>query len=339
VSNQSNISRRSFLAGTIGSALALSEQPAAATPIESPSLTKADFDRMMTELSNWGRWGKDDQKGTVNLITAAKRKDAVSLVREGITISLAHNQDTQKSLDNPTPLVHVMDRYGVVDQPEVGFAMDTYTMTYHGTFYSHMDALSHICYEGKMYNGLPESLVTSSGASKLDIIAFKDGVVTRGVLMDIPRLKGVPYLEPETQIYPRDLDACEKQSRTKITSGDMIFIRTGRWARRSAKGPWDLHQRTAGLFPTCARWLKQRDVGVLASDVLSDQYPSPIKGVVDPIHALVISALGTPMFDNLDLEELTVTAKRLQRWEFMVTAAPLRIPGGTGSPVNPLAIF
>jgi kynurenine formamidase len=327
------------LAGAISSTLPLSGRPARETPIGTRSLTKADFDHMMIELSNWGRWGKDDQKGTINLITADKRKHAASLVREGTSISLAHNLDRQKSVDNPTPLIQVLDRFGVRDQPEIGFDMDTYTMTYHGTFYSHMDALCHVFYESKMYNGFPAGLVTSGGSPNLDITAFKDGIVTRGVLLDVPSLKGVPYLEPETQIYPEDLDGCEKQARTKVTTGDMVFIRTGRWARRSEKGPWDLHQRTAGLFPTCARWLKQRDVAVLASDVLSDQYPSPIKGVVDPVHGLMIVALGTPLFDNLDLEELTATAKRLQRWEFMVTAAPLRIPGGTGSPVNPLAIF
>jgi len=339
MSNDSDVSRRSFLAGAIGAALVLPEKATADAAIEPSSLTQADFERMMTELSNWGRWGKDDQMGTVNLITAAKRKHAASLVREGTTVSLAHNQDSEKSLDNPLPLIHVMNSLGGVDHPGLSFAVDTYTMTYHGISYSHMDALCHCFYDHKLYNGFPPNVVTNAGASKLDITAFKDGIVTRGILMDIPRLKGVSYLEPGTPISPEDLDAWENKARVKVTSGDMVFIRTGRWACRAEKGPWALNHSAAGLYATCARWLKQRDVAALASDAVSDVLPSGVEGVNNPIHGLVIVALGTPIFDNLDLEELSKTANRLRRWDFMLTAAPMRIPGGTGSPLNPLAIF
>src|ERR1700730_19228415 len=117
MSNDSDVSRRSFLAGAIGAALVLPEKATAEPAIHPSSLTQADFERMMTELSNWGRWGKDDQMGTVNLITAAKRNHAASLVREGTTVSLAHNQDSEKSLDNPLPLIHVMNSLGGVDHP------------------------------------------------------------------------------------------------------------------------------------------------------------------------------------------------------------------------------
>jgi kynurenine formamidase len=337
--DESHVSRRSFLVGAVGAALARPEKPAAVGAPGPPSLTLADIDRMMTELSNWGRWGKDDQMGTVNLITPAKRKQAASLVREGSTVSLAHNQETKKFLDNPLPLIHIMEAIGGSDLPGFSSSKDTYTMTYHGIFYSHMDALCHYCYGRKLYNGHPADVVTSEGASKLAITAFNSGIVTRGVLMDIPRLKGMPYLEPGTPIYPEDLEACEKQERVTVGSGDMIFIRTGRWACRAEKGPWVLSDKVAGLYTTCARWLKQRDVAVLASDAVSDVFPSMVEGVKNPIHGLVIVALGTPIFDNCDLEELSATASRLDRWEFMLTAAPMRIPGGTGSPLNPLAIF
>jgi hypothetical protein len=119
----------------------------------------------------------------------------------------------------------------------------------------------------------------------------------------------------------------------------MVFIPTGLWACRAEKGPWVPSDKVAGLYATCARWLKKLDVAVLASNTVSDVFPSKVEGVNNPIHGLVIVALGTPIFDNCDPEELSATANRLHRWEFMLTAAPMRIPGGTGSPLNPLAIF
>jgi kynurenine formamidase len=338
-------------AHAVGSAPKVSEHPAtagaeferapsaAAGAVEPATLTLADIERMLTEISNWGRWGKDDQMGTVNLITPAHRRHAASLVREGLSVSLAHNQETMPSLDNAQPLIRVMNTIAGSDEPKFSLSTDTYTMNYHGYFYSHMDALCHFAHGRRLYNGTPSGTTTSAGASKLDITAFKDGIVTRGILMDIPRLKNVPYLEPGTAVLPEDLDAWEKQARVKVASGDMVMLRTGRWARRAAKGPWAIPEKVAGLHVSCVRWLRQRDVAVLASDAVSDVFPSRVEGLRDPIHCLVIVGLGTPLFDNLDPEEVSETANRLRRWEFMFTAAPMRIPGGTGSPINPLAIF
>jgi kynurenine formamidase len=221
----------------------------------------------------------------------------------------------------------------------VTFAFDTYTMNYHGFFFSHMDALSHCFWDHKLYNGVSPDVVTNDGAQKLDIAAFKDGILTRGVLMDIPKLKGVPYLEPDTLIYPEDLDEWEKKAHLKVASGDMLFLRTGRWACRAAKGPWNIGRSSAGLYATCVKWLKERDISVLASDTGSDVVPSRIEGVGNPIHALVLVALGTPIFDNLDLEAVSETCSKMNRWEFMATAAPMVIPKGTGSPLNPIATF
>ena len=349
MANDFSVSRRTLLARTMGALLVSTAGHLAVTAgtapgrkptdgrIDTPALTKGDIDRLMTELSNWGRWGKDDQMGTVNLITAKKRKQALSLVHEAIVVSLSHSQDIEKSLDNTQPLIHIMN--GASERTASGIATDTYTMTYHGSYYTHMDALSHMSYNGHMYNGYSQDAVTDAGASKLDIAAFKSGIVTRGVLMDIPRLMNILYLEPETVIYPEHLDAWEKQARLKVASGDMVLIRVGRWARRNDKGPWAQSRSSAGLHATCARWLKDRDVSVLASDATSDTHPSNIDGEPLPIHKLVIVALGTPIFDNCDLEALSETANRLRRWEFLVTASPMVIPGGTGSPLNPLAIF
>jgi kynurenine formamidase len=303
-----------------------------------PKLTKADIDRWMTELSNWGRWGKDDQLGTINLITPAKRKQAAALVRSGVSVSLSRTAETERSADNSSPFVHQMTATG--DNPADGsYAMDTYTVSYHGWAHTHMDSICHMVYQGKMYNGYSQQEITKAGAGKLAVTNFRNGIFTRGILMDIPRLKGVPYLEPSQPIYPEDLDAWAKKAGIQVQPGDVIFIRTGRWARRASKGPWDASKNSAGLYGSCARWLKQHDAAMVGSDGASDVMPSGVEGVTQPIHQLVLIAMGMPIFDNCDLEALSEAANREHRWEFLITASPLTVAGGTGSPLNPIATF
>jgi kynurenine formamidase len=216
---------------------------------------------------------------------------------------------------------------------------DTFTISHHGYAHTHMDSLCHFFYKGKMFNGYSQELVTEQGAAKLSIRNFKNGIFTRGILMDIPALKGVEYLEPGTPIYPEDLDAWEKKAHLKAGSGDVVFIRTGRWALRDAKGPWEVGKKSAGLDASCARWLKSRDIAMLGSDAASDVMPSGIEGVAQPIHTLVLVAVGMPIFDNCDLELISKEANRRQRWDFLVTASPLAVPGATGSALNPIATF
>src|SRR5882724_4428783 len=195
---------------------------AADQPVE-----KATLDRWMQELSNWGRWGKDDQLGTVNLITPAKRKAAAALVKEGYTVSLSSDAETVKSADNEFPFSQQMIATG--SDPNPMFGMDIYSTRYHGKVLTHLDALSHMFYQGKMYNGYSQSEVNRQGAQRLSVIAYKNGLVSRGILMDIPLLKGLKYLEPGTAIYPADFDAWEKKAGINVGSGDIVFIRTGRW--------------------------------------------------------------------------------------------------------------
>lgn len=312
-------------------------------PAQTPSnhnATRADFDRLMTELSNWGRWGKDDQMGAVNLITPAKRKQALASVREGVSISMAHNAELEQAVDNPQPIVRKMTRVGV-GQPTTGTGGtgDTFFISYHGYIHTHMDTLCHFLYNGKMYNGYSQDEVTENGAAKNSIINFKNGIITRGILMDIPRLKGVEYLEPGTRIYPEDLDAWEKQAHIKVGPGDVVFIRTGRFARRTDKGAWPVRDGLAGLYITCAKWLHSRDVAILGSDAAEDVLPSGIEGISQPIHELVLVAMGMPIFDNCDLEEIGREAAKRKRWDFLVTASPAAVPGATGSVLNPIATF
>ena len=303
----------------------------------SHKLDKADIDRMMTELSNWGRWGKDDQLGAMNLITPAKRKEALKLVKEGVSVSLAHETNTEKADDNDSPYEHTMTMTG--ESGRGMWSLDKVGVSFHGYQHTHLDALCHMFYQGKMYNGYPQAEVTRAGAGKLAITNLKQGIFTRGILMDIPRLKNVPYLEPGTAIYPEDLEAWEKKAGLKLKPGDAVFIRTGRWTRRAEKGPWNVAQLSAGLHASCARWLKQRDVALLGSDVASDLFPSQVAGVTHPIHQLVLVAMGMNIFDNCDLEALSAAAAQRHRWEFLLTTAPIVLAGGTGSPLNPIATF
>ena len=305
-------------------------------PAQQP-VDNATLERWMQELSNWGRWGKDDQLGTVNLITAAKRRSAVALVKEGYTVSLAGNADTAKAADNPFPFIHEMVATGTDPKPMWG--MDTYTERYHNLSLTHMDALSHMFHLGKMYNGYSMDQVNKQGAQQLSVIAYKNGIVSRGILMDIPRLKGVKYLDLSTPIYPADFEAWEKRAGVKVGPGDIVFVRTGRWSRRAEKGPWDTEAAAAGMHVSCARWFHQRDVAMIGSDTHGELMPSPVDGVAFPMHQLLIVAMGTPMFDNCDLEALSEAAAARRRWAFLLTAAPLAVAKGTGSPLNPIAIF
>ncbi len=302
------------------------------------TVTKAKVDAWMEELSNWGRWGDDDQMGAVNLITPEKRKQAAALVEAGVPVSLARNVEKTAADDNPRPFGHAMLNTG--DRPGAGqFVSDEYTVAYHGYAHTHMDSLTHMSYQGKSYNGVEMKLVTAEGAPRLDVTSFKNGIFTKGVLLDIPHLKGVDWLEPGTPIYPEDLDAFERKTGVKVESGDVVFVYTGRWRRRDAEGPWNAGALSAGLHASAAPWLHQRDIAMIGSDAASDVSPSGVDGVRQPIHQLMLVAMGTPIFDNCDLEALAVECRKRSRWEFLLTASPIPVDRGTGSPLNPIAVF
>ena len=290
----------------------------------------------MTELSNWGRWGDDDEMGALNLITPEKRRAALALATAGVSVSLSHNYLTERALDATSPVGYEMlgpDRPGP-------FRSDRYTFAYHGYAHSHMDSLCHMMHDGRMYNGyVRDDEVTAGGCAKLAIINFKQGIVTRGVLMDIARLKGVDYLEPGTPISVEDLEAWEREAGVTVEPGDILFVRNGRWARRAELGAWETGRESAGLHASVAPWLRERGVAMLGADGTNDVLPSGVDGVTQPIHQLTIVAMGMPLFDNLDLEAVAAEAARQNRWEFLLVAAPLAMDGGTGSPLNPLAIF
>src|ERR1700686_3744939 len=327
---------RTFLGSPFGllmAALAAGDLSAqAVAPASAHAVTEAQYERWKKELSNWGRWGKDDQIGALNLITPAKRKQAAGLVKEGFSVSMAGDADNVKAGGKPNPFGLKM----------LGIGADQIAVNYHGIAHTHLDSLAHINDNGVFFNGYkPDAeTVLKQGHAKNSIHNVKNGIFTRGVLIDIPRLKGVPYLEPGTPIYVEDLEAWEKQAGVKVSAGDALFVRTGVWARRKAVGPWLRGRaeggRSAGLDPSVIPWLKQRDIAIMGSDHPQYVSPSYLRGAV---HDFALLYLGVHLFDNCDLEALADAAAARKRWEFLLTAAPLPIRGGTGSPVNPIATF
>ena len=300
----------------------------------------ADFRRAMKELSNWGRWGEMDELGAANLITPAKRKQALALAREGRSISLAHDIPQEKAADTPT----FLDRALVTVAPNVALDRYQYTGTYHGVVHSHLDAVDcHIMVDGKGYNGVSvEDIKAAGGCPRGSINALKDGVVTRGVLFDATRLPGKAtpqgWLEPGTAIHREDLETLERMQRVKVSPGDVILLYTGRWKRRAALGPWPNATGFAGYHIDVAYFLKERGVSFIGADGPNDVSPSGLPPGVG-LHQLALVAMGVSIFDNLDFERAVEESRRLNRYEFLFMAAPLRVEKGTGSPLNPLAVF
>jgi hypothetical protein len=305
---------------------------------------------MEQELSNWGRWGKEDERGTLNLVTPQKTLEAMRLVKDGAVVSLARFASLDKAIDNFNfgPTRHEM-WYGPAGPPKPGeprAALDTISYGIHDGTNSHLDALCHytVLRDGKVmvYNG--HSAATDKGCTASAIDRMGPGFATRAVLVDMPLLKQVEWLDPHTPIYPSDLEAWEKFANVKIGSGDAVLIRTGRWALRNAKGPWPQAREAAGLHASVMPWLKGRDVALLGSDAVNDVQPSGIVGgsgeaANRPVHYLSIAVMGMPLVDNGDFEDAAREAAARKRWEFFMTVQLTRLSGGTATNFNALAIF
>lgn len=301
-----------------------------------PLITAAQYERWQTELTNWRRWGPDDQLGALNLITPAKRKQAATLVKDGVSVSLASNAATAAAPDVPCPVEWAM--------ASASQAAATDRIAYpciHGAGTTHIDSLAHIFFNGKMWNGYPVNgnVSREKGATRNSVLNMKNGVVTRAVLYDIPRLKGVPYLEPGTRIFPEDLEAWEKKTGVKVGAGDALLLRWGRWARGARLGPWNTDEASAGLDNSVIPWIKQRDIALLSWETPGyvPQPPGDLGRLA--LHNFVLTHLGVMLIDRGYFEDLAEIAAAKNRWEFMLVVGPLPIPNGTGSPVNPIAIY
>jgi kynurenine formamidase len=304
--------------------------------------TAAEFRSAMQELSNWGRWGPDDELGAANLITPEKRRAAARLVREGISVSLAHDIVQETDVDAAS----ILQREVVNVSP--GGASDRlqYTGSYHGVIHSHLDAVAcHIMYEGRGYNGVSmEEIQAAGGCPRGSIHALRDGIFTRGILFDATLLPGRAtahgWLEPGTAIRAADLEELERIQGVRVGPGDVILLHTGRWQRREALGPWPTSEGVAGYHADVAYFLKERGVSFIGHDMWNDAFPHEFSDEVRlPLHQLALVALGVGIFDNLDFGAVADVARRLGRYEFLFTVAPLRIEMGMGSPLNPIATF
>ena len=309
------------------------------------SLTRADLDEIFEEVKNWGRWGADDERGALNLITPAKRAAAAASVQEGRLVSCALDFPVHPSPANPHPALHMMKAAGDVCTAAGPDAFqstsDFIGIAFHGFASSHIDALCHVLVNDKMYNGYPAEDVKSTGARRGSIMVARGGIASRGVLLDIPASRGVKWLEPGEAIGIEDLEAAEKHHGVGVEEGDIMLVATGRQARRAEKGDWNpLEEGLAGLHPECVPWLHDRGVALLGCDGISDVLPGPrIEGWMLPVHQCGLAGMGLHLLDNLDLAELSSACAERDRHAFFFVVAPLRVEGGTGSPVNPIAVF
>ncbi|MES1256517.1 MAG: cyclase family protein [Acidobacteriota bacterium] len=307
---------------------------------DAAAVTPADYLHWRATLKNWGRWGPTDQKGTANLITPAKVLNAVRLVKSGLVVSMAHAVVQAPAADVDSARVFHRTTISLSDTG----TMDNYQVSYHGFALAHTDAFCHFFFDGQMYNGYPvkDNISPEAGCKQGDIMARRDGIVTRAVLYDMPQLKGVDWIEPGTPIARADLEAWERKSGVKVGPGDVILLYVGRWKRRAAVGP---HMGiVAGYYADTIPFFKERDIAFAGHDFNIDWSPrpgwGPEQGIPgNPIHQALLNWLGAGIVENLDLEQVVETARRLKRYEFMMTFAPIPVEGGTGSPLNPLAVF
>jgi kynurenine formamidase len=288
-------------------------------------------------LSNWGRWGDDDERGTLNFITPEKRLSALALPEAGQVISCTRRLSTVSSDDNPHPLLRFMIRSGEgASETGRSSASDWVGMRFHGRTVTHLDSLSHYFWQRRAYNGRPSDIVrTESGAAHASVEVARDGIVSRGVLLDVPRVRGIDYLQPSDRVTVADLEACERAAGLTVSEGDVLLIRTGRDRR---PGSQKLSGPQAGLRADCLPWLRERRIAVLVGDGVHDVQPPVYERIASPIHTVGIVALGLWLLDNAELEELAASCVSRQRWEFLFVTSPLALESATGSPLNPLAI-
>jgi kynurenine formamidase len=305
------------------------------------ALSEAEFRALYERLKRMSAQGPADRRGALSNISAAGVVAAASDVWRGHTVSLAAPIESRTALDNPDPAVHRMTNPADDPARDSGlfFATDRLAMNIHGNADSHIDALCHVMFDGRLYNGIDAETVTAEGATELSIDVAAQGIVGRGLLLDIPRVRGVPWLEPGDHVTADDLLAAESAQGDRIEQGDLLFVRVGHRARRRSLGPWDAAEARAGLHPAALELLAERRIAVLGSDGNNDTAPSAAEGVDFPVHVLAINAMGLHLLDYLEFDALVGLCEELRRWSFLCVVAPLRLTAGTGSPVNPIAIF
>ncbi|MGH7906924.1 MAG: cyclase family protein, partial [Candidatus Binataceae bacterium] len=293
-------------------------------------LTEKEIVELFPKISNWGRWGEGDQRGALNYINAQRRVAAARLVESGETISLSLPAATEPAADNPRPSTHLMIRSGRLGHP-LGLqgSADYFSVAPHGFAETHLDALCHYFWDDRMYNGFPSLDVNFQGAQKCGIESAREGIIGRGVLLDIPKTRGVEWLEPGEAIFPDDLDTAERSHQVRVQEGDILLVRTGRARRRKLKGGWNVFtEGLPGLDVTCMPWLHERRVALVGSDAVSYVMPSGYKNGLDmPVHTSTLVMMGVYLLDNADFDALAQRCAAISRYEFMFMLSPLLLMG------------
>jgi len=297
-------------------------------------------------VRQWGRWGADDQRGALNLLTPERVAAAAATVRLGEVISLAHDIGTVPTVEDPQPAQHMMLMAG--DHPEfIGISgyeetMDFLGIACHGMGVTHIDALGHTAVDGRMWNDADLREVKSTGAWRNGLGAATDAIVGRGVLLDVAGARGVDWIEPPAVLGPEDLEATlAAQEGTELQPGDIVYVCMGRDARRAQLGPWTpFDPGLVGMGPECIPWLHRHEIALLGTDGISDPLPpAPSASWPFPLHQICISAMGVHLIDNMNLAALAAACRRERRWTFLTSVLPLRLPRATGCPVNPVAVL
>ena len=297
---------------------------------------------MGQRLSNWGRWGADDERGTLNLLTPARIASAARLARTGKVFDLGIPFDVDGPQDGrirPNPL-RTMKETGVTQHYPGAFryADDYVFMALQAA--SQWDAIAHVFYDGRLYNGFPSSEVDVHGASRCSIERLSPGVVGRGVLLDFPRLRGVPWLEAGEAILPAELDEGAAAQGVEVRPGDVLLVRTG-WRRMflERRDPVAFKAGEPGLGVACAEWLHEHDVAAVASDNFAvEVLPGEYEDEYLPLHMILLRDMGMPLGEILDFEELAADCAADGTYECLFCAPPIKFARGVGSPINPLAL-
>ena len=285
------------------------------------------------ERRNWGRWGDDDEVGALNLITDEKRLEAVALVAQGRTVSMNRPYPKHPGPRNPSPAQHFM-RASIDGQ--AGGVVDYYGFIYHGQQMTHLDALCHVWEGGKLWNGRdPQETLQADGARFGDVTAWRQGIVTRGVFLDVVRHRGEPYVAPDRPVHGEELEAIAAAQGVEVRPGDALIVHSG-YGAYVTEHPEPEGSDSPGLHASCAPFVREHDVSILGWDLM-DARPNA-EGLRWPMHGVLFN-FGVALLDNALLEPLAEACAEEGRYEFMFMAHPLRVEGGTGSPVNPIAMF
>lgn len=302
------------------------------------AVSRREFDALFASVRTWGRWDAPD-RGAWNRVTAGHVRRAGALIRSGTTVPMGRPWDTRPGPDNEKPALHYMSDLGDVEGPEPSVYKDFLAVDYHGKGVTHLDALSHVAYRGLLHDGRVARESVDAGGARFGAVSALGPLVTKGVLLDLPAALGVRWLEPGQAVHAQDVIAAEQALGVTIEDGDAVLLRSGAFRRRRETGPWDPAAASAGWHVSAMPLLAERGIALLGGDGDSDVRPSPVEGVHSPVHALAVAAMGVPLLDNLDLEPLSAACAEAGRYAFMLVVSPLNVPGGTGSPVNPVAVL